>query len=119
MKSVGNYWNILKEFDEGQLENPLSIVGEIPLCSFSNKSADYYIGLSGPGYNDEIRIMGAICSEFAETALVNIMGQGVEHIQWPVILNLNKEILYHSYQAHTNQLSAIIGWNEFLKLKIR
>ncbi len=112
MKNVGKYCNILKKFNEEQIAET-SLVAEAPICSFSSKSADYYIGLSGPGYNDEIRIMGAISAEFVETAIMNIMGQGVEEIQWPVILDLKKMIYYHSYPAYLKGLSPIMGWKSF------
>lgn len=117
MKSVRNTLNTIIEAYEGQLEDPLLVTVEAPICSFSGRPADFYIGLSGPGYNDEIRFVGTICTEFVETAIVNVLGQGVDHIQWPVILDLNKEICYHSYHAHTNKgLSATMGWKEYLKL---
>ena len=115
MKSVGNTLISNSEPFEGLGENTVSLVAEIPVCSFSGGPADCYIGLSGPGYHDEIRLIGAIGSKFVETAIVNVLGQGVEQVQWPVILDLNKRIYYHSYQAHLKGLSAIMGWKEFLR----
>ncbi|MEQ8219921.1 MAG: hypothetical protein RH981_16900 [Arenibacter sp.] len=72
--------------------------------------------MSGPGYDDEVRLIGAIGSKFVETAIVNVLGQGVKHVKWPVILDLNKKIYSHSYEVHLRGLSAIIGWNDFLRL---
>ena len=115
MKCVGNTLISNSEPFEGLGENTVSLVAEIPVCSFSGGPADCYIGLSGPGYHDEIRLIGAIGSKFVETAIVNVLGQGVEQVQWPVILDLNKRIYYHSYQAHLKGLSAIMGWKEFLR----
>ncbi|MCK0192383.1 hypothetical protein [Arenibacter sp. F20364] len=117
MKSVRNTLNTITETYEGPLENVLPNVGEVPLCSFSGKPAHFYIGLSGPGYNDEIRLMGAICTEFVETSIVNVLGQGVDEVQWPVILDLKKEIYYHSYPAHLKGFSPIIGWKSFITLQ--
>ncbi|MBD3661642.1 MAG: hypothetical protein HUJ11_05605 [Arenibacter algicola] len=102
---------------EGIVENSAHVVSEIPTCSFSGEPADYYIGLSGQGYHDEIRVIGAICSKFVETAILNILGQGVDEVKWPVILDLKKEIYYHSYPAHLNGLSPIIGWKSFITLQ--
>ncbi|MEQ9581024.1 MAG: hypothetical protein RIM68_02525 [Arenibacter sp.] len=56
--------------------------------------------MSGPGYDDEVRLIGAIGSKFVETAIVNVLGQGVKHVKWPVILDLNKKIYSHSYEVH-------------------
>ncbi|MDX1769091.1 MAG: hypothetical protein R3294_13625 [Arenibacter troitsensis] len=119
MKSVGNTLNTTTETYEGPLENTLPSVRGVPLCSFSGKPAHFYIGLSGPGYNDEIRMMGAICSEFVETAIVNVLGQGVDNIQWPVILDLKKNIYYHSHDAHLKGHSAIMGWKNRLISKAK
>jgi len=112
MKSVRNTLNTIAETYEESLENALPSVGGVPLCSFSGKPAHFYIGLTGPGYNDEIRLMGAICTEFVETAIVNVLGEGVEDIQWPVILDLKKNIYYHSHDAHLKGCSAIMGWKK-------
>lgn len=115
MKSVGKTLIVNNEPFEGLVGNSAPLVAEVPICSFSGGPADCYIGLSGPGYHDEIRLIGAIGSKFVETAIVNVLGQGVEQVQWPVILDLNKKIYYHSYQAHLKGLSAIMGWKEFLR----
>ena len=102
---------------EGLEENSVPIVAGSPTCSFSGEPANYYIGLSGPNYHDEVRLLGAIGSKFVETAIVNVLGQGVDEVQWPVILDLKKEIYYHSYPAHLKGLSPIIGWQKFLLSK--
>ena len=100
------------DFKVEKLEEVSSIALDIPVCSFSGKPAEYYIGLSGMDNSDEVRVLGAITAEFVETAIVNVLGQGVDDIHWPVILDLKKEIYYHSYQAHSRGLSAIMGWKE-------
>lgn len=117
MKPVRNTMIANNRSLEGILENSVPAAAETPICSFSGEPADYYIGLSGPGYQDEVRLIGAIGFKFVETAIVNVLGHGIEHVKWPVILDLNKKIYYHSYQAHLRGLSAIMGWNEFLRLK--
>ncbi|MCK0145351.1 hypothetical protein MWU78_06835 [Arenibacter sp. F26102] len=119
MKGVRNSFNAICESFDGPVENSLLVAEEIPPCSFSGKPADFYIGLAGSGNNEEIRIIGAICREFVETAIVNVLGQGVDDIQWPVILDLNREIYYHSYDAHLQGYSAIMGWKELLRLQIQ
>ncbi|NNG10690.1 MAG: hypothetical protein HKM92_10995 [Arenibacter sp.] len=100
------------DFKVEKFEEVSSLSLDIPVCSFSGKPAEYYIGLSGMDSSEEVRILGAISSEFVETAIVNVLGQGVDEIHWPVILDLKKEIYYHSYQAHARGLSAIMGWKE-------
>lgn len=110
MKSVRNTLFSNSETFGGLVQNSLHDIPEIPICSFSGKPADYYIGLSGPGHYDEIRLLGPICSKFVETAIVNVLGQGVDNIQWPVILDLKKNIYYHSHDAHLKGLSPIMGW---------
>jgi len=99
-------------FKMEKLEEATSLPLDVPVCSFSGKPAEYYIGLSGMDNSEEVRILGAISAEFVETAIVNVLGQGVDDIHWPVILDLKKEIYYHSYQAHSRGLSAIMGWKE-------
>lgn len=91
---------------------------ETPVCCFSGKPAQYYIGLSGEKELDEIRILGAISENCVETAILNVFGQGVADIRWPVILNLNGEVYYHSFQAHSKGFSAVMGWKELLANKL-
>lgn len=83
-------------------------------CSFSGSRADFYIGLSGVNPNtDDVRIVGAVRSDLVETAINKLLGQGSEGFNWPVVLDLNKEILYHSFEANENGSSAVIGWQEY------
>lgn len=96
--------------NDGTTNTPL--INELPKCSFSGNPADFYIGLSGKSEEDEVRIIGAISAQFVETAILKVMGQGVNDIHWPVILDLNKNMVYHSYQAHTKGLSAVLGWKQ-------
>lgn len=81
-------------------------------CSFSGKPADYYIGLSKNTKGESVRIVGSVSSEMVEIAINKLLGQGFGEIKWPVILDLNKELIYHSYDAHNKGLSAIFGWKE-------
>ena len=113
MKCVGNIATNIDGPINREDVRVFSTPSEGPKCSFSGKPAKFYIGLGGSNLSDEIRIIGAISLEYVETAIVNVMGQGVDDIQWPVILDLNKEIYYHSYHAHINGYSAIIGWKNF------
>ncbi|GGW48711.1 hypothetical protein [Arenibacter certesii] len=96
--------------NDGSTTTPL--ISELPSCSFSGNPADFYIGLSGKLEGDQVRIVGAISAQFVETAILKVMGQGVNDIHWPVILDLNNHIVYHSYQAHTKGLSAVLGWKQ-------
>lgn len=84
-----------------------------PKCSFSGNKADYYIGLSSAVTDDEVRIMGAVSNKMVETGINKLLGQGWDDIKWPVVLNMHKKVLYHSYEAHKNGASAILGWQEF------
>jgi len=84
-----------------------------PKCSFLGVSADYYIGLSSTTIDGDIQIMGAVSSEMVETGILKLLGQGWNDITWPVVLDLRKKVLYHSYEAHKNGSSAIIGWQEY------
>lgn len=115
MKSVINPLTAVSNANEDFQGNMLQVNSNTPVCSFSGKPAEFYIGLSGPGYNEGVRLLGAISSEFVERAIVNVLGKGVGEIQWPVILDLSKRIYYHSYYAYTKGLSATMGWNELLK----
>ncbi len=81
-------------------------------CSFSGKPADYYIGLSKNTKGESVKIVGSVSSEMVEIAINKLLGQGFGEIKWPVILDLNKELVYHSYDAHNKGLSAIFGWKE-------
>lgn len=86
----------------------------ITKCSFSGKPADYYIGLSKNTKGESVNIVGSVSLEMVEIAINKLMGQGFGEIKWPVILDLNKELVYHSYDAHNKGLSAIFGWKECL-----
>jgi hypothetical protein len=112
MKCVGNISTTIEEPSKLEGANAFSKPLQDPICSFSGKPAEFYIGLAGSNMGDEVRIIGAISSEYVETAIVNVLGQGVDQIQWPVILDLNKAILYHSYEAHLQNSSAIMGWKK-------
>jgi hypothetical protein len=94
------------------------IKSEIPpqleKCSFSGSTADFYIGLSGiHSIDTNVRIVGAVRSDMAETAINKILGQGSDGIKWPVVLDLKKKILFHSHEAHQNGTSAILGWQAY------
>ncbi|ASO07398.1 hypothetical protein [Arenibacter algicola] len=88
MESVRNNLIPKNQSCEGIVENSAHVVSEIPTCSFSG-----------------------------EPAILNILGQGVDEVKWPVILDLKKEIYYHAYPAHLNGLSPIIGWKSFITLQ--
>ena len=83
-------------------------------CAFSGSTADYYIGLSGKQSIDKnVRIVGAVSSDLVETAINKLLGQGSDGFKWPVVLDLKKNILFHSHEAHQNGTSAILGWQEY------
>ncbi len=88
-------------------------INTVPKCSFSGNTADYYIGLSSMSPEDKVRIMGAVSNEMVETGINKLLGQGWDDIKWPVVLNMHKKVLYHSYEAHKKGASAILGWQEF------
>ncbi len=88
-------------------------ISTVPKCSFSGAKADYYIGLSDKNGKDSVRIMGAVSKALVETGINKLLGQGWDDITWPVVLDMRKKLLYHSYQAHRNGASAILGWQEF------
>ncbi len=82
-------------------------------CSFSGSKADYYVGLSDSGSNTTIRIMGAVCQDMVITAINKLLGQGWEDVKWPVVLDIEKNLLYHSYDAYKNGSSAVFGWQQY------
>lgn len=84
-----------------------------PKCSFSGTKADFYIGLSSITVKDSVRIMGAVSQEMVETGINKLLGQGWDDIKWPVVLDMRKKLLYHSYDAHKKGASAILGWQEY------
>jgi len=84
-----------------------------PKCSFSGIQADYYIGLSDSSSNESIRIMGAVCQDMVITGINKLLGQGWDDVKWPVVLDMNKELLYHSFEAYENGSSAVFGWQQF------
>tara|TARA_R110000868_G_scaffold71713_2_gene209697 strand:- start:25986 stop:26339 length:354 start_codon:yes stop_codon:yes gene_type:complete len=86
----------------------------IPLCSFNGTPAQYYIGYASIAKSELPRIVGAVSSEMVEKAIVNLLGKGTEAMPWPVVLDLHKKLLYHSFDAHTNEMSAIMGWKAFI-----
>lgn len=86
----------------------------VPKCSFSGNKADYYIGLSSKSSDDRVRIMGAVSKAMVETGINKLLGQGWDDIKWPVVLDMHKRVLYHSYDAHKRGDSAILGWQTYL-----
>jgi hypothetical protein len=84
-------------------------------CSFSGKPADYYIGLSSKtkAKAESIKVVGSVCSEMVEMAINKLLIQGLGGSQWPVVLDLDKKLLYHTYDADKQGLSAILGWKEY------
>ncbi len=88
-------------------------INRIPKCSFSGDKAEYYIGLSSMSSDNDVHIMGAVSIPMVETGINKLLGQGWDDIKWPVVLNMHKKILYHSYEAHKKGASAILGWQEY------
>tara|TARA_R110002033_G_scaffold43050_2_gene84489 strand:+ start:1079 stop:1438 length:360 start_codon:yes stop_codon:yes gene_type:complete len=87
---------------------------EVPLCSFNGKFAQYYIGYAGSTTNKRSKIVGAVSAEMVEKAIFNLLGKGPEDMPWPVVLDLQKDIIYHTFHAHSEEISAIMGWNKFV-----
>lgn len=84
-----------------------------PKCSFSNQKADFYLGLASSKINDKISIIGAVSCDMVETGINKLLGQGWGDTKWPVVLDMRKKLLYHSFDAHQKGASAILGWQEF------
>lgn len=87
-------------------------INTVPKCSFSGNKADYYIGLSSKSSDDSVRIMGAVSVDMVETGINKLLGHGWDDIRWPVVLNMHKKLVYHSYEAYLKGASAILGWQE-------
>ncbi len=100
-----------------KLNTPIDLsdiqISKSPKCSFSGNKADYYIGLSSSVSENDVRIMGAVSNKMVETGINKLLGQGWDDIKWPVVLNMHKKVLYHSYEAHKKGASAILGWQEY------
>lgn len=84
-----------------------------PKCSFSGLEADFYIGLSNNTAESTFQIMGAVCQDMVITAINKLLGQGWDDVQWPIVLDMNKKLLYHSFEAHENGSSAVFGWQQY------
>lgn len=83
-------------------------------CSFSGSVADFYVGLSDIGStNTTVRILGAVRSDLVETAINKLLGKGSDEIKWPVVLDMKKNILFHSHEAYQKGDSAVFGWQEY------
>lgn len=100
--------SIKKPIDLSQIQ-----ISTIPKCSFTGNKAHYYIGLSSAVSDDDVRIMGSVSNEMVEIGINKLLGQGWDDIKWPVVLNMHKKVLYHSYKAHKKGASAILGWQEY------
>ncbi|MEH6682832.1 MAG: hypothetical protein V7724_19985 [Sediminicola sp.] len=87
---------------------------EIPKCSFLGIPANYYIGFADKDGIDNVRIVGAVCAQMVEKGLVNLLGKGSGELNWPVVLDLNKKVCYHSFEAHVMDISAVMGWKQQL-----
>ena len=86
-------------------------------CSFSGRTAHFYVGLANENASDDFQAAGAVCETYVEKALNNLLGQGTGNASWPVVMDLNKKIIYHSYDAHQDGISAILGWKRYLGAK--
>jgi hypothetical protein len=85
---------------------------DFPKCAFLGIRADFYIGLATMDHKGPIGYFAAVCSQMVDTAIVNLLGKGSGDMNWPVVLDLEKKVVYHSYDAHLNGLSATQGWSE-------
>jgi hypothetical protein len=103
-----------EEYCVAPLKTSLGAVTEVPKCSFLGIPADYYIGFAEKNEIINVRIVGAVCAQMVEKAIVNLLGQGSGEMRWPVILDLEKKMCYHSYEAHKKEISAIMGWKDHL-----
>ena len=81
-----------------------------PKCSFTGRYADFYIGLASIASDTNVHIMGAVSKEMVETGINKLLGQGWDDIKWPVVLDMRKKVVYHSYDAYKKGASAILGW---------
>ncbi|PHQ61872.1 MAG: hypothetical protein COC08_03260 [Maribacter sp.] len=45
-------------------------------------------------------LWGAVSKEMAEKGINKLLEQAWDDIKWPVVLDLRKNVLYHSYKAH-------------------
>ncbi len=85
---------------------------QMPKCSFSGQKADYYLGLSSTAQQAHVHIMGAVSSDMVETGINKLLGQGWDDIKWPVVLDMGKKLVYHTFEAYEKGTSAILGWQE-------
>lgn len=112
MEIVSKTQNVVQKHSDQAKNFP-----QVQRCSFSGRSADFYIGLSGVKGSTSVRIVGAVCKDMVETAIIKLLGQGWDEIKWPVVLDMKKKILFHSHDAHQEGTSAILGWKDYLAKK--
>lgn len=93
-------------------KNPSVEISVVPKCSFTGRPADFFVALSDDSVTGPFRIVGSVRKDMVETAINNLLGKGADGIQWPVVLNIDKQLIYHTHSAHCRGLSAILGWKE-------
>lgn len=84
-------------------------------CDLTGKEANYYLGVARARVYKADKIVGAVCPEKVEEVINRLMNQAFGTEYWAVVLNLNKVVIYHSFDANQEKIAAGLGWR--LKLE--
>lgn len=80
------------------------------VCVLTGKKADFYIGVAKANKYVPEKIIGAVVENKVSEAIHTIMGQAFGTIYRVVVLDLKKNLIYHSFDADQEKLSARLGW---------
>lgn len=84
-------------------------------CAFTGKNADYQICVTAYNKRKANQVIGFVCAEKVEHAINYLTSQVFGTPLWPTVHDLSGNLIYHSYDADKNGLSAVVGWNEYLR----
>ena len=84
-------------------------------CDYTGKKADYQICVTLYNKKKPHQVIGFVCAEKVEKAINHITKQVFGTPLWSTVHDLSGKLLYHSYDADRQGLSAPVGWEEYLK----
>ena len=89
-------------------------------CDISGKEALYYLGVAEANKYKAAKVVGAVFEEKVSEGINKLMSQAFGTNYWAVVMDLNKNIIYHSFESDQDKLSAELGWSMKLKeLKVK
>lgn len=95
------------------------VEGTCQLCKRENTEVQetaYYVGLILAKKKQPSKLW-PVCNYHVETAIDTFANQAFATKFWPVVCDLEKKVIYNSFEADLEGLSMQTGWHEYLSVK--